>query len=132
MKNLFLAFILTVSVISCNQEPQLVYSSENFTMTELSDGVYACIHRIGGKAISNAGVIDNGRETIIFDSFLSPDVAEELLSVIKQLGLSPVSFVVNSHAHNDHIRGNQVFADDTRIISTPRTAELIEEWELLP
>lgn len=100
-------------------------------MTELASGVYACIHHVGGKAISNAGVIDNGIETIIFDSFLSPDVAEELLTVIKRLGLSPIRYVVNSHAHNDHIRGNQVFPEDARIISTSQTAALIEEWEPL-
>lgn len=131
MKNLAFALIILVSVSGCSRKPHLVYSSENFTMTELADGVYACIHRIGGKAISNAGVIDNGVETIIFDSFLSPGVAEELLTVIKGLGLSPVRYVVNSHAHNDHIRGNQVFTEETRIISTSLTAELIGEWEPL-
>jgi hypothetical protein len=32
-------------------------------------------------------------------------------------------------AHNDHIRGNQVFPSDVTIISTSRTAELIKAWE---
>jgi glyoxylase-like metal-dependent hydrolase (beta-lactamase superfamily II) len=49
--------------------------------------------------------------------------------MIEELGLSPITHVVNSHAHNDHIRGNQVFAPEVRIVSTPRTAELIAEWE---
>lgn len=97
----------------------------------MADGVYACIHKIGGKAISNAGIIDNGKETFIFDTFLSPDVAKELLLAVKQLNLSPVKYVINSHSHNDHIRGNQVFCNDVKIISTERTKELIEEWEPL-
>jgi len=66
---------------------------------------------------------------LIFDSFLSPSVAEELLELVEELGLSPIKYVVNSHSHNDHIRGNQVFTPDVKIISTTRTAELIKEWE---
>jgi glyoxylase-like metal-dependent hydrolase (beta-lactamase superfamily II) len=97
----------------------------------LSDGVYACIHKFGGKATCNVGIVDNGKETLIFDSFLSPEVAEELLDALDGLGLSPVKYVVNSHYHNDHIRGNQVFPQDVRIISTLRTKELIEYEEPL-
>ena len=37
--------------------------------------------------------------------------------------------MVNSHFHNDHIRGNQIFGEEVDIISTKRTAELIEEVE---
>lgn len=129
MKHVLAMCILAVFMFSCNNKPLTSYSSANFELIELTKGVYAAIHKIGGKAISNAGVVDNGRETLIFDTFLSPDVARELEDVIGTLGLSPVKYVVNSHWHNDHIRGNQVFSSEVRIISTTRTAELIEEWE---
>ena len=98
-------------------------------MIELSKGVYACIHKVGGKAICNAGIIDNGKETIFFDTFLSPGVTGEMIDMISHLDLSPVRYVVNSHCHNDHIRGNQLFGKNVSIISTLRTKELIEEWE---
>ena len=116
-------------MIGCAGDEEQSFTSENFDLIELSEGVYSCIHKIGGKAICNAGFVDNGRETIVFDCFLSPAVAEEMVTAIETLGLSPVRYVVNSHAHNDHIRGNQVFGPDVRIISTTRTAELIAEWE---
>lgn len=103
--------------------------SQNFDLIQLSDGVYACINKFGGQAICNAGIIDLGDETIIFDTFLSPDAAKELISIVETYKLSPIKYVVNSHYHNDHIRGNQNFSKDVDIISTFRTAQLIKEKE---
>jgi glyoxylase-like metal-dependent hydrolase (beta-lactamase superfamily II) len=56
---------------------------------------------------------------------MSPKVAEGLPAIVEKLNLSPIRYVVNSHYHNDHIRGNQAFDEDVDIISTRRTAELI-------
>jgi len=103
--------------------------SRNFELQRLADGIYAAIHVIGGHAICNAGIIDLGDETLIFDTFLSPVAARELLTAAKQLNLSPVAYVVNSHWHNDHIRGNGVFGNDVTIVSTELTRELIMENE---
>ena len=104
------------------------YHSTDFELKPLADGVFACIHKIGGRAISNAGIIDNGEATIIFDTFLDPCVAESFHDIVRTYGLSPVRYVINSHDHNDHVRGNQVFGEDVSIVSTPRTKALIAEW----
>lgn len=128
IKYLFLVILL---VQGCKSEQSKKIESINFELVELGNGIYSCIHKFGGKAICNVGIVDNGNETIIFDSFLSPDVAEELLNALHELNLSPVKYVVNSHFHNDHIRGNQVFQKEVRIISTTRTKELIEQEEPL-
>jgi glyoxylase-like metal-dependent hydrolase (beta-lactamase superfamily II) len=127
----FIIVLLSSILLGCSSNEQFQYNSPNFDLIKLTDGVYACINKVGGKAICNAGIIDNGKETIIFDSFLSPKVAEEMLNIVEKLGLSPIKFVINSHYHNDHIRGNQVFADDVDIISTAKTAELIKDREPL-
>ncbi|MBT8258145.1 MAG: MBL fold metallo-hydrolase [Bacteroidia bacterium] len=118
-------------ILSCKVERPIEIESVNFEFIELEKGVYSCIHKFGGKAICNVGIVDNGKETIVFDSFLSPDVAEELLEALNEMNLSPVKYVVNSHFHNDHIRGNQVFSEAVKIISTARTSEIIEEEEPL-
>lgn len=122
---------LAVLAGSCKVEPKPQIMSANFQWVELAEGVYSCIHKFGGKAICNVGVVDNGHETIIFDSFLSPEVAIEMVEAVREMGLSPVKYVVNSHFHNDHIRGNQVFPQEVRIISTTKTKDLIEEEEPL-
>ncbi|NNK73732.1 MAG: MBL fold metallo-hydrolase [Flavobacteriaceae bacterium] len=129
-----LVFMICLSVIAlfgCKSQQEKSIESENFELVKLGDGVYSGIHKFGGKAICNVGIVDNGNETIIFDTFLSPDVATELIETVNNLDLSPIKYVVNSHSHNDHIRGNQVFPEDIKIISTTRTGELIEKWEPL-
>ncbi len=121
MKILFFCLFLLFGVSSCIKKTAFEFASPNFELIKLADGVYACIHKFGGKAICNVGIIDNGTETFIFDSFLSPEVAKELIVVVEKLKLSPIKYIVNSHAHNDHIRGNQVFSNDIEIISTAVT-----------
>lgn len=123
MKKIIL--ILIVILVSCQRKPEIPVS-QNFNIVKLADGVYACINKMGGKAICNAGIINIGDGTVIFDTFLSPDAASEISELVKKLNLPPIKYVVNSHWHNDHIRGNQVFSKGVDIISTKKTAELIK------
>ncbi|RMF58742.1 MAG: MBL fold metallo-hydrolase, partial [Calditrichaeota bacterium] len=90
---------------------------------------YAAIHKPGGYAICNAGIVDLGEKTLIFDPFISPEAARDLLRAAEALTSHPVAYVVNSHFHNDHIRGNQVFSPPATVISTTRTRELIAQHE---
>ncbi len=122
----FLAILLLTS--GCQSKTES-FINQHFKMVELASGIYACIHQLGGKAICNAGIIDLGDETVIFDTFLSPVAAGELKNAVKALGLSPVKYVVNSHYHNDHIRGNQIFGDEAQIIASKKTAKIIRERE---
>jgi cyclase len=98
----------------------------DFTIEKLADGVYAAIAKNDGHAICNAGIIDLGDVTLIFDPFMSVQAATDLKAAADQLTHHPVKYVVNSHYHNDHIGGNQVF-EGASIISTYRTRDLIAE-----
>lgn len=104
-----------------------VESNKHFDFIEIVEGVFACIHRPGGSAICNVGVVNLGEETLIFDAFMSPDVAKVLVDYCSQYNLPPIKYVINSHWHSDHIRGNQVFSDEVEIISTRETLRLMEE-----
>jgi len=99
--------------------------SEHFFLERLTDGVYVAIASETGAATCNAGIVDLGDRTLIFDPFLTPKAAKDLPTVAARLTNRPIAYVVNSHYHNDHIRGNQVFAADTEIISTTLTRDLI-------
>lgn len=102
------------------------FNSRHFKLEQLSDGVFAAINADEGWAICNAGIIDLGDRTIVFDTFISPVAARDLQDAAEELTGRPIHMVINSHSHNDHIWGNQVFSPDVDIISTSKTWELIQ------
>jgi len=103
--------------------------SKHFQLQRLADGVYAAVASERGYAICNAGIIDTGDRTIVFDTFISPEATKDLLRAAKRLTPQNNIRVVNSHYHNDHIRGNQVFPPDVDILSTATTFEGIAHKE---
>ena len=102
------------------------YSSVHFEYRQLADGVFAAIHKTGGYGICNAGIVNLGKETLVFDCCLSPEAVRDLKKAAEELTGNQVKYVVNSHYHNDHVRGNQVFTG-ARIIATTRTRALMEQ-----
>jgi len=109
--------------------PAQLPKSKHFKIERLADGVYAAVASEQGYAICNAGIVDTGDKTIVFDTFISPDAARDLLKASKQLTPNKATYVVNSHYHEDHIRGNQVFSTNVDIISTIWTREAIAQNE---
>ncbi|HUI87880.1 MAG TPA: MBL fold metallo-hydrolase [Anaerolineales bacterium] len=102
------------------------FSSEHFSLYPLADGVYAAIASEAGAAIANAGIIDLGDRTVLFDTFLTPQAGRDLLRAARQLTDREPQIIVNSHYHNDHIWGNQAFSDSAHIVSTEKTRRLIQ------
>jgi cyclase len=109
------------------QDPGLP-TSEHFQLQRLAPGVFAAVlpdimANIGATA--NAGIIDLGDATLVFDTFLTPPAADDLCAIAERLTGRPPDYVVNSHFHSDHIRGNQAFPARAAIVSTAKTRELI-------
>lgn len=100
--------------------------SAHFRIEEVAPGAWAALANDTGACVSNAGIIDLGNQTLVFDTFMTPAAGTDLRSAAERLTGRSASLVVNSHHHGDHVRGNQAFAG-TAIMSTARTAELITE-----
>ncbi|WP_102027816.1 MBL fold metallo-hydrolase [Salirhabdus sp. Marseille-P4669] len=102
------------------------FHSKHFNLEKVSDGIYAAIAKDGGGAVGNAGFIDLGDKSIIFDTFNTQQAAEDLRMVAETITNRPVSWVINSHFHGDHIRGNQVFKD-CNILSSQKTLQQMKK-----
>jgi glyoxylase-like metal-dependent hydrolase (beta-lactamase superfamily II) len=126
LRSFFLmAILLTLLVGFCEPSPP-----KHFSIQPLAPGAWAAIHNDkGGYAISNAGIIDLGDKTLIFDAFINPDAAMELKAVAEQLTKHKVAFVINSHYHDDHVRGDQAFVSGASVVSTEWTRNEIEKTE---
>jgi cyclase len=139
---LFLPFTLLIIACTCGsasaqRKKDRIKTSSNFRIEQLAPGVWAAIHNDHyGRAICNAGIIDMGDKTLIFDPFMSPVAAAELRDIARQLTNKNSFYLVNSHYHTDHIRGNQAFLPNASIFASNLTRTQIEvnepseqEWE---
>ncbi|MEZ4862456.1 MAG: MBL fold metallo-hydrolase [Caldilineaceae bacterium] len=102
-------------------------TAEHFQFQQIVDGVYAAIAIPGHGAASNAGIIDIGGQTLVFDTGLTPQAGAALYAAATELTGSPVTTVINSHYHRDHMGGNQAFPEAVNFIATSRTRCLITE-----
>jgi cyclase len=97
-------------------------TSRHFTLHQLAHGVFAAIAVSTGGAFSNAGIIDLGDRTLIFDSLQSPVAAADLRQAAIDLTSRSPDMVLVSHSHGDHWGGIQVFAD-CMLLATPVTRQ---------
>jgi glyoxylase-like metal-dependent hydrolase (beta-lactamase superfamily II) len=99
---------------------------EHFTLEELSPGIHVAIATPEGYGLCNAAIVDLGGSTLVFDAMLTPQAGESLRRAAERLTGRPIDFVVNSHYHGDHVRGNTVLGA-LHVVSTRRVRELVLE-----
>src|SRR5260370_34145596 len=85
------------------------FQSRHFQLERVANGVYAAIARADGGAVGNAGIVDLGETTLVFDTFQTPQAARDLLAAAERLLGRPVSFVANSHWHGGHMPVSAIF-----------------------
>ncbi|MCU1266341.1 MAG: hypothetical protein JWM21_2659 [Acidobacteria bacterium] len=87
--------------------------SEQFEMVKVAEDVYAAIRKEppGLTVNGNSVFIINDRDVIVVDTTLTPGTAKEELAALRRLTNKPVTYVINTHWHDDHIMGNQVYRD---------------------
>lgn len=103
----------------------LSFQSDHFELHTLAEGIFAAIAKDGGAAICDAGLIDLGGQVVVFDTFMTPQAARDLCDFSSDTFGRPPQIVINSHYHNDHIWGNQIFASGAQILSSCHTRQLI-------
>lgn len=100
--------------------------SKHFHLQELAGNIFAAVHRPGGGAISNAGLINLGHQLLCFDAFLSPLAATDLNLIAESMFERTIDYQVFSHHHSDHTWGSLAFPPDTEIIASVHTRHLLD------
>jgi cyclase len=110
-------------------ERKTVLENDHFRLRRLTDGVFAAIGTVEGGAMSNAGIVDLGDETVVFDAFLTRAAAAELRAAAEELTGRAPRYLVNSHGHGDHVWGNAVFRPVASILASGGTAAMMTAEE---
>lgn len=85
--------------------------ARNFAVQKLAEGVYAVIRQEppGFMVDANTVFIINEEDVIVIDANGAPAITTQVLAALRKLTNKPVKYVINTHYHDDHIRGNQVY-----------------------
>lgn len=109
------AFLVT-SLILALVRPALAQTgsgpfNNTYEITQLADGVFTLTWTTpaGSPVISNATFVVGDDDVVLVDTGLSRAAGEAILAGLRQVTGKPVSMVINTHWHGDHIFGNQAF-----------------------
>jgi len=102
--------------------------SQHFTLEQLASGVYACIHKSGGAAYSNAGIVDLGDKTIVVDAFDTMAAGHDLRQAAEFLLERPIDWLILTHTHSDHWVGASVFDETTVLLASKITRKISTKW----
>jgi len=95
-------------------------------VTKLADRVYEIQHEPSG----NTTVIIGKRQVLVVDTCYLPSHARADIAQIRQWTDRPVSFVLNTHFHNDHNIGNQAYMDAFPALTIIAHVETKREMDL--
>jgi cyclase len=101
------------------------------TTTKIGEGIYVIRHKDApnGFPQGNTTVVIGDRDVLVVDSCYLPSSAREDIAQIRQWTDKPVRYLLNTHWHADHTRGNGVYAEafaSLSIIAQTATRELIQ------
>lgn len=108
-------------------------SEKERTTTKIGEGIYVIRHKDApnGFPQGNTTVIIGDRDVLVVDSCYLPSSAREDIAQIRQWTEKPVRYLLNTHWHADHTRGNGVYAEafpSLSIIAQTATRELIKGY----
>jgi len=105
-----------------------LHESKHFSLEFLTHGVYACIHRPGGGAYSNAGIIDLGDHTVLVDALNTLVAGRALRQTAEVLFNRPIETIVLTHAHTDHWMGASIFEASTTLLASKAACQECHKW----
>jgi len=84
-----------------------------FELERVAEGVYVArrTEPAGLMVDANSMIVVNERDVVVVDANVGPGSAKEVLAQLRKLTDKPVRYVINTHWHDDHVLGNQVYRD---------------------
>lgn len=107
-------FLYVLLAISCTSAVLAQQFATSFRSVEVSPGIYM-LDGVDGFGGGNVGLLVGDDYVVLIDDALTP-TAPALLEAVTKLAGRPVDFVINTHAHGDHVGGNEFVAETGALI----------------
>ena len=121
MKYFFYLLLLSF-LFSCSEEIEIEKTlpttpedlkdhSAEFTkeVIEVTDGVHMAV----GFALANAMMVEGEDSNIIIDTTGTVETAREVKEIFQSINPNPISAIIYTHNHGDHVYGASVFAEES-------------------
>jgi cyclase len=120
MNQLVRSLALGLSLVGCARPasppattPDQPFVLGNGAVTPLGTGVYAAIRTepLGLAVNANSLFIVNDDHVVVVDAQFTRAATQENIAALRRVTNRPVRYVINTHWHDDHVAGNQVYRD---------------------
>jgi cyclase len=87
--------------------------SPNLEIVRLDSGVFAAIRKepLSLAVNSNSLIIVRDTDVVVVDAQFTRAATQETIAAIRRITEKPVRYVINTHWHDDHLAGDQVYQD---------------------
>src|ERR1700681_209630 len=106
-------------------------STQLFDIQKVADGVYFALAHPQALTNCNASIFVNSQDVLVVDAHSKPSAAASLVSQIKkEVTTKPVRYLVNTHFHWDHTKGNATYMKSgakVDIIASDTTKQLMTQ-----
>ena len=128
---LFLLMLLLVTSASHGAEKK-PFPLDPPEVVKINERVYALLGplelptRFNRGYMANTTAIIGDKGVILIDTGFSDEIGEHLKKAVAKITPKPVTYVINTHHHGDHVLGNSAFNSAT-IISSQQCKKLVDE-----
>ena len=131
MKRILFLFLMVFMAASHGADKK-VYPLDPPDVVKINERVYALLGplelptRFNRGYMVNSTAIIGDKGVILIDTGFSDEIGEHLKHAVARITPKPVTHVINTHHHGDHVLGNSVFKGAT-IISSVQCKKLVED-----
>lgn len=118
LRSSLLAALLSLQIPWAGCEPAHDTSGATaLAVTQVQPGVFVHFGALedwapsNGGDVANLGFVVGSRCVAVIDTGGSPAIGQALRASVERATMLPVCYVINTHAHPDHVLGNIAFAD---------------------
>ncbi|MBS0445429.1 MAG: quinoprotein relay system zinc metallohydrolase 2 [Proteobacteria bacterium] len=118
MKPVAAALLACLFATACAQTPP---AGDAFAISEVAPGVYVHNGQVddwlpsNGGDVANLGFVVGSRCVAVIDTGGTPEVGRRWHDAIRRVTPLPICWVIDTHAHPDHVLGNGAFAGEAGV-----------------